>query len=104
VAASSLVWILIAAAIVAANLPWLSERLFFVIPLSQGKRVWMRLLEWLSMYLLIGMLAIGLENKTIGSNHPQDWEFYTINFFIFMVFAFPGFIYRHDLLKHIQKR
>ncbi|MFM8233034.1 MAG: DUF2818 family protein [Candidatus Methylopumilus sp.] len=24
--------------------------------------------------------------------HPQDWEFYTVTFFLFLVFSFPGFI------------
>ncbi len=98
-------WVLVLVAIFAANIPWVSDRfLFFFKPAGKGKRAWMRLLEWLLLYFLVGLFALGLEKKVIGELHLQDWEFYAVTFFLFLVFAFPGFIYRHDLKKHLDRR
>lgn len=97
-------WLLIAAALVAANVPWLTERwFFFFTPPGGHKRAWMRLLEWLAMYLLMGGIAFGLESKISGQLHAQDWEFYAVSFCLFITFSLPGFIYRHDL-KHLLSR
>ena len=35
-----------------------------------------------------------VEKKSIGNVHSQDWEFYAVTFFLFLVFSFPGFIYK----------
>jgi len=99
---SLLIGLLIAVAFLAANLPWMSERVFLLVKVDR-KRVWQRLSEWLLLYFLVGFLGLALEQKSIGSSHPQGWEFYAITFCLFMVFAFPGFIYRHDL-HHIFTR
>jgi hypothetical protein len=84
--------------LLAANLPWLTERRFLVLPMHQGqsKPIWMRLLEWLLLYLLIGAVGFGLEHRLNGEIHPQDWEFYAVTLSLFFVFALPGFIWRHD--------
>lgn len=90
--------------IIAANLPWLTERSFLIFPPNPaGKSVWMRLGEWLVLYLIIGGIAIGLEIKATGGSHTQDWEFYWVSLFLFMIFALPGFIYRHDLVHLIER-
>ena len=99
-----LITTLLIASIIAANLPWLTERTLLVLaPMESGKPVWLRLLEWLILYVIIGGVAIGLEIKATGGSHSQDWEFYWVTFFLFMIFALPGFIYRHDL-KHLLDR
>jgi len=99
-----LITILLIASIIAANLPWLTERTLLVFaPMEPAKPVWLRLLEWLILYLILGGVAIGLEIKATGGSHAQAWEFYWVTFFLFMIFALPGFIYRHDL-KHILNR
>lgn len=86
-----------ALAVLAANLPWLSERFLFVMEPRDGhKRTWMRLLEWLLLALLIGLVALGLERRATGGVHEQSWEFYVVGLFLFMVFAIPGFIWRHQ--------
>lgn len=96
--------ILIIIGIIAANLPWISERLFLVKDLGeQGKRPWMRFLEWFILYLIVGGIAIGLEIRATGGSHAQDWEFYAVTLCLFLIFALPGFIYRHDL-KHLLDR
>lgn len=92
-------------ALIAANLPWLSERIFFVFtPKGGTKGPWARLLEWLALYFVVGFIALGLEQKLYGEHHAQAWEFYAINFFVFLVFALPGFIYRYDLKPHLDNR
>ena len=101
---STSVWILIVVLFIAANLPWLSERfLIFIQPEGQQKKIWMRLLEWLLLYFICGLLAVGIEKKMTGEVHTQDWEFYVVGFFLFMIFAFPGFIWRHEFRKHINQ-
>jgi hypothetical protein len=98
--------ILIVISLVAANLPWLSERffLFFNPPGGQGKALWMRLVEWLVLLVLFLLAGIGLEKKLMGEVYKQDWEFYVVIVCLFIVFALPGFIYRHDLQPHLEKR
>ncbi len=92
-------------AFIAANLPWLSERVFFVFtPKNGAKGAWTRLLEWLALYFIVGFIALGLEQKLYGEYHAQAWEFYAINFCLFLVFALPGFIYRYDLKPHLDNR
>ena len=94
------VWLLLGLAFIAANLPWLSDRLFFIrTPVSGEKGIWYRLLEWLLMYFLAGGIALLIERKDAGNIFPQDWEFYTVTLCLFVIFALPGFIY-HVELKH----
>ena len=87
-------WALIASTILLANLPWLSERCFLILQ-CERKSAWLRLLEWLILYVVAGGLALATEYKITGSVYAQDWEFYWVTLFLFMVFAFPGFIYRY---------
>jgi len=63
----------------------------------------MRLLEWLLLYFIVGFIALGLEKKMTGQLHSQNWEFYATGYCLFIVFALPGFIYRHDFLIHLQR-
>ena len=91
--AANVVWLLLGITIFLANIPWFYGRfLLFLRP--PRKYVWMCLLEWLLLYFLAGFLALGVEKKMQGETHAQDWEFYAVTFFLFMVFAFPGFIFR----------
>ncbi len=104
-ATQSVVWLLLAAAFAAANLPWLTERFFFFFdPPGDRKRAWMRLLEWLVLLVTVGLVAAGLEFKLTGGRYPQGWEFYAVGLCLFVVFALPGFIYRHDLRKLLERR
>ena len=81
--------------LLAANSPWFSERLFFIIPVKQKpKSVAWCLLELVVLYFVIGGIAFYAENATMGQIAPQKWEFYAITACMFLVFAFPGFVYR----------
>jgi hypothetical protein len=88
--------ILILLALLAANLPWLSDRLFYLVPLRrQPKPFAWRLFELVALYFALGALAIAVERNVLGQVAPQHWEFYAITACMFLVFAFPGFIYRY---------
>lgn len=100
----TIIIVFLVVAFIAANLPWISERLFGLIALKSDKKsVWMSLVEWFILYILIGLVALGIEKKFTSDIHPQDWEFYASTFCLFIVFALPGFIYRFDL-KHLLER
>ena len=92
-AASS--WILLVVAFLAANLPFFVERIFFLLPPRSGRKafIW-RLLELVVLYFLVGGVAYLLE-KNLGEVAPQHWEFYAVTASLFLVFAFPGFIYKY---------
>jgi hypothetical protein len=95
---------LIVIAVIAANLPWLSDRILLLRPAGEGgKGAWWRWLEWLLLYFLVGGLALGLENKLNGEIYPQGWEFYAVTLCLFLVFSLPGFIYRYEF-KHLLER
>ena len=97
-ASSFSVWLVIALALVAANLPFLTKRLFLVVPLARAKPLHWRLLELVVYYFVVGGLALLLEQHA-GQIAPQGWEFYAITGTLFVTLGFPGFVYRY-LLKH----
>jgi uncharacterized membrane protein len=87
--------LLLILAFIAANLPFLVERIFFVVrPKAGGKSFGWRLLELVVLFFVVGGVAWLLEGK-LGDVHRQNWEFYAVNAALFVVFAYPGFVYRH---------
>lgn len=88
--------ILVLIALLAANLPWFSEKLFYVIPLKhQPKSMGWCLLELVVLYFMVGGIALYAESASMGQTAPRSWEFYVITACLFLVFAFPGFVYRY---------
>ncbi|MGB0847285.1 MAG: DUF2818 family protein [Thiolinea sp.] len=87
-------WGFLIIALLLANLPWLSQRCLLILE-CEHKSAWVRLLEWLLLYFVIGLMGYLLESRMMGTTHTQDWEFYAVTASLFMVFAFPGFVYRH---------
>ena len=82
-------------AVLLANLPFLSERLFLVWPLRDGvKSAPFRILELLSYYALTGAVAFWMESR-LGPVYRQRWEFWAVTACLFLVFAYPGFVYRY---------
>lgn len=93
-------WLVIVLAIVAANLPFVSERLFLLIPVGRPEKAfWWRLLELLSLYLAVGMVGMLLEAR-IGNVFSQAWGFYAVTGCLFIVLAFPGFAFRYLRKQH----
>lgn len=105
-------WLVVAIALAAANLPFLTERVFGLVPLktstaSNGtagdgtprtKSFPLRLLELIVLYFVVGFLARALESR-IGGVFAQNWEFYAVTGCLFLVLAFPGFV-----LRYLRKR
>lgn len=100
-------WLVVAISLAAANLPFLTERVFGFIPLKprasgdgpvRTKSLPLRLLELIVLYFVVGFLARMLESR-IGGVFAQNWEFYAITGCLFLVLAFPGFV-----LRYLRKR
>lgn len=103
-------WLVVAISVAAANLPFLTERLFGFIPLKpqhagdgnssamtgdpRTKSLPLRLFELIVLYFVVGFLARMLESR-IGGVFAQNWEFYAITGCLFLVLAFPGFVLRY---------
>jgi len=98
-------WLVIAVAIALANLPFLNEKVLGFVPLPNAgggsspagahtKPFFLRLLELFVLYFVVGALAHALESR-IGNAFPQAWEFYAITACLFVVLAFPGFVFRY---------
>ena len=88
------VWLVIAAAVMAANLPFFNQRWLAVIPRQGCKTLWMHALELVLLYFVVGGVGLALEQSG-GQIYPQGWEFYATTAALFLTLAFPGFVYRY---------
>ncbi|MDX3905019.1 MAG: DUF2818 family protein [Pigmentiphaga sp.] len=93
------IYVLILLALVTANLPFLSERIFGVAGFRRNgapaiKPFWLRLLEVLVWYLVVGAIGVAFE-ASLGNVFPQGWQFYAITLTLYLVLAYPGFVYRY---------
>ncbi|MBV1774165.1 DUF2818 family protein [Burkholderiaceae bacterium DAT-1] len=87
--------IFITLAALAANFPFFSEKIFFVYTAESGHKAFSwRLAEMLSLYLFVGLIGIWLESR-LGPVQTQHWQFYATSFALFIVFAWPGFVWRY---------
>jgi len=85
---------LVLLALLAANLPFINQRLLVIGPLRHPKSLAWRLLELVLLYLLVGGVGLALENNA-GQIAPQGWEFYAVTGAMFLTLAFPGFVFRY---------
>ena len=88
------VWLVVLFALVAANLPFISNRVMAVYCLKATKPLALSLVELLVWYFVVGGVALSLEQRA-GQIASQGWEFYAITGTLFLTFAFPGFVYRY---------
>lgn len=88
------VWLVILLSVVAANLPFVTERLFIVGPRRDPKPLAWRLLELLVLWALTLAIGFVLEAR-IGQRQPQGWEFYAAFGCLFLTLGFPGFVWRY---------
>lgn len=84
----------LAAALVAANLPFVNNRLFVLGPRRQPKATLWHLAELVVYAGLTAALGRALEAH-VGQASPQRWEFYAIWACVFLTLAFPGFVWRY---------
>ena len=87
-------WLVILFAVVAANLPFVNERLFVVGPARQPKSLGWRLVELVVLYGVTLAVGFALEAR-IGQLQRQGWEFYVAMASLFLTLAFPGFVWRY---------
>ena len=85
---------LLVLALLAANLPFVNQRLLVIGPLRQPKTLAWRLLELVLLYFVVGGIGLALENSA-GQIAPQAWEFYAVTGTMFLTLAFPGFVFRY---------
>jgi hypothetical protein len=106
VSQSASVWVVLLVALLAANLPFFSNRLFGAVPMPGGnkdgkpghKPLAARFAELVVLYFVSGGIGLLFESRA-GQIAPQGWEFYAVTGALFVVLAFPGFTWRY-LLKH----
>ena len=94
-------YVLLLLVFIFANAPFLTTRWFGFIPLKR-KHFGHNIPELMLGFLLSGLLARLLEARA-GSIHPQDWEFYAVVVCLYLIFAFPAFVWRYFWhSKHVQ--
>jgi Protein of unknown function (DUF2818) len=81
-------------ALIAANLPFMTERIFLLGPKRAPKALAWRLLELLLLWALTLAIGSALEAH-LGQRHSQNWEFFVAFGFLFLTLAFPGFVWRY---------
>ena len=92
------VGVVLVAAFIAANLPFVNERLFLLGPRQVNKAVAWRLAELLVYAAAVAVLGRALEGR-IGQTSAVRWEFVAVWLCVFLTLAFPGFVWRY-LRKH----
>ena len=85
---------LILLALLAANVPFLNQRVLLLGPQRLSKPLVWRLAELVLLYFVVGGVGLALENHS-GQIAPQGWEFYAVTGTMFVTLAFPGFVYRY---------
>ena len=91
---SAAVWLVLLVAFVAANAPYLSQRIFLLGSKLAGKSVWWRVLELLVFASLTLWLGFWMESR-LGQRQVQGWEFYAAGACLFLTLGFPGFVWRY---------
>ena len=79
--------------LIIANFPFLTQRGLGIIPLKR-KTIWHHLAELALGFIGIAAIAYVLESRS-GSVHRQDWEFYATVVCLYLVAAFPAFVWRY---------
>lgn len=91
-------WFVVGLALVLANLPFANQRLFGVVARGNTKPGFLRLIELLVLYFVVGIAGRLLESHA-GNVFAQGWQFYAVTICVFLVCAFPGFTWRY-LVHH----
>ncbi|WP_373753465.1 DUF2818 family protein [Neisseria sp. CCUG17229] len=86
-------YILLLLALIFANAPFLTNKLLGVIPVAK-KHFGHHLLELFIGFGITAALAYLLESRA-GAVHPQEWEFYAVTVCLYLIFAFPCFVWRY---------
>ena len=88
---AALLWLL--SGVLLANWPFLTERFFFAFH-RLNKSFAARIAELVVGYALLLLLGFALE-ASVSRVQEQTWNFYAITLCIFLLMAYPGFIWRY---------
>ncbi|SUA38090.1 DUF2818 family protein [Neisseria mucosa] len=86
-------YILLVLALIFANAPFVTAKFFGVLPLKR-KHIGHHLVELAAGFILTAILAYILESRA-GAVQHQDWEFYATVVCLYLIFAFPCFVWRY---------
>jgi hypothetical protein len=90
--------VVLVAALIAANLPFVNERVFVFGPRREDKSPGLRVLELVVYAGVVALLGRAIESN-LGQASPVRWEFVAIWLCVFLTLASPGFVWRY-LRKH----
>jgi hypothetical protein len=79
--------------VIFANLPFITQKGLGFINLK-NKRILHHLGELALGFVIVGALSHVLENRS-GMVHSQGWEFYVVAICLYLVAAFPAFVWRY---------
>lgn len=81
VSQSVAVWILIALAVAAANLPFISERVLALMPIKTWvkKPAWALIVEFLGLFVVIGLVGYAFETALVNP-FPRAGNFMSLRF------------------------
>lgn len=86
-------YVLLILALLVANAPFLTTKALGFITLKR-KTILHHLAELALGFGLIGVLGYVLEKRS-GAVHTQGWEFYVVVICLYLVLAFPAFVWRY---------
>ena len=87
--------VVLLAGFVLASLPMMGERGFFSIPvLKFNKTPWLRIVEFVLAYAICVAIGKFFEAQA-GQVAKQGWEFYAVTLLLFVIAAFPAFVWRY---------
>ena len=89
---------LLVSAVVAANLPFVNNRVFVLGPRKEPKPTTWHLVELVAYVAITCVLGRWLEGH-IGQATAQRWEFYATTVALFVTLAFPGFVFPFNFLN-----
>lgn len=81
--------------LVLANAPFLSDRVLLLFRSASRKSVLLRFLELAFFYGALIFVLSAEETRLGGSTYQQGWEFFIVTSSVFLVAAYPGFVYRY---------
>lgn len=62
-----------------------------------------RIFELLAFYFFVGAIGFVIEGYYANA-HSQQWQFYAIALCLYIVLAYPGFVYRHLFRNRFNRR
>jgi hypothetical protein len=84
--------LLVSIALILANLPFVARKIFFVLA-HPKKTIWWCCLELLVYYGVFIGIGLAIE-ANVSRMQEKVWQFYAITALMFLVLAYPGFVWR----------